>query len=97
MYTPLGKGHFELRAPVECRISSDRPSSSFTSPPAVGLLGYSTFPADYASDPTDDGSVILFSSLPGGSTDRFNEGKVCLSPTLLRVFQLELRCHTNRL
>ncbi|PIL36885.1 hypothetical protein GSI_00575 [Ganoderma sinense ZZ0214-1] len=50
-------------------------SVGFTTPAAAGLLGYSTFPADYASDPTDDGSVILFSSLPGGSTDRFNEGK----------------------
>ena len=49
----------------------------FTAPADVGLLGYSTFPADYAGNPMDDGSVILFSSLPGGSTDRFNEGKVC--------------------
>ena len=48
----------------------------FVSGSGAGLLGYSTFPADYASDPTDDGSVILFSSLPGGSTPTFNEGKV---------------------
>ncbi|KAI0722191.1 metalloprotease [Cerioporus squamosus] len=47
----------------------------FTAPADVGLLGYSTFPADYAGNSKDDGSVILFSSLPGGSTDRFNEGK----------------------
>ncbi|TFK92951.1 metalloprotease [Polyporus arcularius HHB13444] len=47
----------------------------FKAPADAGLLGYSTFPADYAGNPKDDGSVILFSSLPGGSTDRFNEGK----------------------
>ncbi|KAH9894394.1 metalloprotease, partial [Cubamyces lactineus] len=47
----------------------------FTDSAFLGLLGYSTFPADYEGDPTDDGSVILFSSLPGGSTANFNEGK----------------------
>lgn len=48
----------------------------FTAAQFAGLLGYSTFPADYAGNPMDDGSVILFSSLPGGSTVDFNEGKV---------------------
>ncbi|KAI0723039.1 metalloprotease [Earliella scabrosa] len=47
----------------------------FTSGADAGLLGYSTFPADYASNSKDDGTVILFSSLPGGSTVNFNEGK----------------------
>lgn len=50
----------------------------FTSGADAGLLGYSTFPADYASNSKDDGTVILFSSLPGGSTVNFNEGKVGL-------------------
>ncbi|KAF9009993.1 hypothetical protein BDQ17DRAFT_1421285 [Cyathus striatus] len=39
----------------------------FASPLSKGLLGYSTFPSSYASDPTNDGIVVLHSSfLVGG-------------------------------
>jgi hypothetical protein len=39
-----------------------------------GLLGWSTFPWDYAARPNMDGVVVLYSSLPGGGAVPYDKG-----------------------
>ena len=39
------------------------------------LLGYATFPSEYKKNPTMDGIVVSYTTLPGGEEVRFNLGR----------------------
>ncbi|KOX13602.1 peptidase [Nocardiopsis sp. NRRL B-16309] len=46
----------------------------YTADLGPGLLGFSSFPQDYADDPEQDGVVVAHDTLPGGDRARFDLG-----------------------
>jgi hypothetical protein len=53
---------------------SARDLNIYTCNPSNGILGYATFPSSYNNAPLKDGTVLLYSSLPGGNAAPYNLG-----------------------
>ena len=64
----------EAQAKAALRRGTADDLNLYSANPGGGLLGWATFPSSYAKQPTQDGVVLLYSSLPGGSTVPYDEG-----------------------
>jgi hypothetical protein len=71
----LGPGTGGERAMKEAlRVGGPETLNIYTAKLTQLLLGWATFPWDVDAEPTYDGVVLLYSSLPGGSAAPYNEG-----------------------
>jgi hypothetical protein len=73
-FTMSGGSAAETQAKGALRRGGPETLNFYTANPGAGILGYATFPWDYASRPSADGVVVRFDSLPGSTAVPYNQG-----------------------
>lgn len=73
-YTMTPGSTAESQAKTALRQGSADDLNIYSANIGGGLLGWATFPSDYARRPALDGVVVLFSSLPGGTAAPYDLG-----------------------
>jgi hypothetical protein len=82
----------EAEAKAALRTGDAQTLNLFIAGPGEDLLGWATFPEDYAAQPTNDGVVVLHSTLPGGAAAPYAAGDTAVHEIghwlgLLHTFQ----------
>lgn len=73
-YTMTPGSVAEAQAKTALRQGGPETLNIYTASIGGGVLGWSTLPSGYSARPSQDGVVLLFSSLPGGNAAPYNEG-----------------------
>jgi len=73
-YTMSDGSSAESQAKNALRQGNAATLNIYSCAPGGGILGWATFPWWYTGNPKDDGVVILYSSVPGGTASPYNLG-----------------------